>query len=226
MTKKLFFIIILMILTIVSCGNSSNAKDGCTIGKSFGTRSITRKDITQTCIEEIAKADFAVCGWDRQDATETSKHIAYLQTLGITFGNECKEQDKTVECPNFIPETLKLTKLSGCEVYSIEPDTDCLAPCADLYFSTNDDTFHTVYIGGFGKESITSSDTIKEASLSSELEIGSNKAVFTWSETTEDGSKIEKKVSVEMLVVDPSAVEDEPVSDEDADIEMNEEDVE
>lgn len=224
MTKKSFFILISMILTIVACGNSNNAKDGCTIGKSFGTRSMTRKDITQTCIEEIAKADFAVCGWDRQDATETSKHIAYLQTLEITFGTECKEKDVTLECPSFIPETLKLTKLSGCEVYSIEPDTDCLAPCADLYFSTNDDVFHTVYVGGLGEESITSSDKIKEASFSSELKAGSNNAVFTWSEKAEDGTEIEKKVSVEMLVVDSSAVEEESVPAEDADVEMNDED--
>lgn len=222
MTKRLLFIVIPAIFMFLSCGGHSN--DSCTIGKSFGTRSMTRKDVTQTCIEEIAKADFAVCGWKRKDKEETAKHIMYLQTLEITFGKECKEKDTTVECPDFIPETLKLTKLSGCEVYTIEPNTDCMAPCADLYFSTNDDVFHTVYVGGFGEESIASSDKIKKASFTSQINIGSNEAVFSWTERAEEGSKIEKKVSVEMLVVDSSAVENEPAPDEDADTETNDED--
>lgn len=220
MTKKSFLTLVsalVLVFMLVGCGNN----DSCTIGKSFGTRSLTRKEITQTCIAEIAKADFAVCGWDRNDEAETAKHISYLQTLTITFGKVCKEQDTTVECPDFIPESLKLAKLTGCEVYSIEPDTDCMAPCADLYFSTNDDTFHSVYVGGFGGESITSSDKIKEASFASTLKVGSNDAVFTWSEKSGD----EKKVSVEMIVADSSA-EEEPVPTEDADIEMNDGDAE
>ena len=199
MTNRSFLTLVsalVLVFMLIGCGNN----DSCTIGKSFGTRSLTRKEITQTCIAEIAKADFAVCAWDRKDEAETAKHISYLQTLTITFGKVCKEQDTTVECPDFIPESLKLTKLTGCEVYSIEPDTDCMAPCADLYFSTNDDTFHSVYVGGFGGESITSSDKIKDASFTSTLKFGSNKAIFTWSEKAEDESKVEKKVSVEMVV--------------------------
>ena len=127
-----------------------------------------------------------------------------------------------MECPDFIPTSLKLTKLTGCEVYSIEPDTDCLAPCADIYFSTNDDVFHTVYVGGFGEESITSSDKIKEASFASSLKIGSNNAVFTWSEKSGE----EKKVSVEMIVADSSTVDEEPVIDENNDEEIPDEDAE
>ena len=224
MTKKvLTSVLLLSLFMFLSCGG--NGSDSCTIGKSFGTRSLTKKEITQTCIEEIVKADFAVCSWKR-DKEETAKHISYLQTLTITFGKECKGKDVTVECPDFIPTSLKLTKLTGCEVYSIEPDTDCLAPCADIYFSTNDDVFHTVYVGGFGEESITSSDKIKEASFSSELKVGSNNAVFTWSEKAEDGSKVEKKVSVEMTVADSSDVEEEPIPTEDADVEMNDGDAE
>jgi len=225
MTKKSFLTLVsalVLVFMLIGCGNN----DSCTIGKSFGTRSLTRKDVTQTCIEKIAKADFAVCSWKRTDKEETAKHISYLQTLGITFDKECKEKDTIVECPDFIPESLKLTKLTGCEVYTIEPDTDCMAPCADLYFSTNDDVFHTVYVGGFGEESITSSDKIKEASFSSELKVGSNNAVFTWSEKAEDGSKVEKKVSVEMTVADSSDVEEEPIPTEDADVEMNDGDAE
>ena len=221
MTKKSFLTLISLVILLIACGNSNNSKDGCTIGKSFGTRSLTKKEITQTCIEEIVKADFAVCSWKR-DKEETAKHISDLQTLTITFGKECKGKDVTVECPDFIPTSLKLTKLTGCEVYSIEPDTDCLVPCADIYFSTNDDVFHTVYVGGFGEESITSSDKIKEASFASSLKIGSNNAVFTWSEKSGE----EKKVSVEMIVADSSTVDEEPVIDENNDEEIPDEDAE
>ena len=92
-----------------------------------------------------------------------------------------------------------------------------MAPCADFYFSTGDDTFHTVYIGGFAEAIfIKSSDKIKKASFSSSMHTGSNNAVFTWSEKDADGNKIEKEVSVTMEVTDPNAVEEEPFVDEDS----------
>lgn len=220
MSKRMFLIVISVVFIFLSCGNS----DSCTISKSFGTHSLTRKDIIQTCIKEIAKARFAMCDWKYKNEEETAKHIACLQKLEITFGNECKEQDKTVKCPDFIPESMKLTKLSGCEVYSADPNTDCEVQCADFYFSTDNDIFKTVLAGENFSHFIKSSNN--GISFEAGFEIGTNKAVFTWSEKAEDGSKIEKKVSVEMLVVDPSVVEDEPVPDEDADVEMNDEDAE
>ena len=182
-------------------------QDGCTIKSSFGTRSVKR-DMSETCVKEIAKAKDAECSWNYKSEEETAKHIAYLQKLKITFGNECKDKngEETVECPDFIPETLKLESLSGCDVYSIDPLTDCIAPCTDLYFPTGDDIFRTVYVGGaYGRTFIKSSDSIKEASFDSEMNIGVNKAVFTWSETAEDGTEIEKKVSVEMKVADSNS---------------------
>ena len=179
-------------------------QEGCTIKSSFGTRSVKR-DIAETCIKEIAKAEDAECSWNYKHETVTAIHIESLQKLKITFGNECKDKngEETVECPGFIPETLKLGSLTGCDVYSIDPDTDCIAPCADIYFATGDDTFHTVYVGGaYGRTFIKSSDSIKEASFYSEMNTGSNKALFTWSEKAEDGTETEKAVSVEMKVVD------------------------
>ena len=182
-------------------------QDGCTIKTSIGTHSLKR-DLTESCIQEIAKANTGSCSWDSGNEEETAKHIAYLQKLKITFGNECKDKngEDSVECPDFIPETLKLENLSGCDVYSIDPLTDCIAPCTDLYFPTGNDIFHTVYVGdAYGRTFIKSSDSVKEVSFSSELKIGSNKAVFTWSETAEDGTEIEKKVSVEMKVADSNS---------------------
>lgn len=179
-------------------------QEGCTIKSSFGARSVKR-DIAETCIKEIAKAEDAECSWSHKHETVTAIHIEALQKLKITFGKECKDKngEETVECPGFIPKTLKLGSLTGCDVYSIDPLTDCIAPCADIYFSTGDDIFHTVYVGGaYGRTFIKSSDSIKEASFYSEMNTGSNKAVFTWSEKAEDGTETEKAVSVEMKVVD------------------------
>ena len=211
--KSLLFSILAVMLSFMLVG--CDTRDGCTISKSFGTRSITRKNVTETCIKEIAEADFANYRYayenEEEAAKETAELIMYLQNLSITFGKECKDKNQNMECPDFIPESLKLGNLSGCEVYTTDPHTSCKTPNADLYFSTNDDTFHTVYVGDESGEDpfIKSSDKIKEASFSSKLHIGSNEAVFTWSEKGEDGNKIEKTVSVEMIVVDPSAVPEE-----------------
>lgn len=208
MTKRMFLIVISLAFMFLNCGNSETPQEGCTVKSSFGTRSV-KKDISDTCIQEIAKADHAVCSWEYKNEEETAKHIEYLQTLEISFGKECKEKGKIVECPDFIPETLKLKTLSGCEVYSIEPDTDCLAPCADLYFSTDNDIFSGVYVGGKSSMGsnpfIKSSDSVKEASFSSEISVGSNEALFTWFEKGADGKEIEKTASVEMIVVDPNS---------------------
>ena len=178
-------------------------QEGCTIKTSIGTHS-TKRDLTESCVQKIAKAEFAICDWNYEDEEETVKHIEYLQKLVITFGQECKDNsDKIVECPDLIPESLKLGSLSGCDVYSIEPDTDCLAPCADLYFTTDNNILNSVYVGESGIRAdpfIKSSDSVKEVAFSSDLKIGSNKAIFTWSEKAEDGTEIEKKVSVEMVV--------------------------
>lgn len=179
-------------------------QDGCTIKSSFGTHSV-RRDLSQTCIQKIAEAKSATCTWNYKNEEETSQHIAYLQKLEITFGNECKNEDQAVECPDFIPETLKLESLSGCDVYSADPDSDCEVQCADLYFPTDNDIFHTIYVGATGAEVgneafIRSSDAIKEASFSSTLNVGSNNAVFKWSEKGDGDTEIEKTVSVEMFV--------------------------
>lgn len=201
-------------------------QDGCTIKSSFGTRS-AKRDIADTCIKEIAKADGAQCSWKRNDESETAKYIARLQRLEITFGKECKDknnEEQTVDCPDFIPESLSLTKLTGCDVYSIDPNSFCLAPCADFYFLTNDAIFHTVYLGDeYGEYPfIKSSDSIKEASLLAYYTL-SDLALFSWSEKAEDGTEIEKGVWVKMTIVDPNAAEEEPVTDEDADVEISDE---
>ena len=219
MTKKSFpalVSVVFLVLMIAACGDDGNTtKDGCTIGKSFGSHSLTtKKDVTQTCIKEIAAALFPECGWQSSEES-TADHIASLQRLDVTFGNECKDKndaDKSVKCPDFVPKSLKLTKLSGCEVYSIDPHTSCIAPCADLYFSTDNDTFKTVYAGsGYSEDKLY--NFIKSSgeggvSLESKFVVGTNEAVFTWLEKAENGAETEKKISVEMEIADPDKCKD------------------
>ncbi len=213
--KKLFviFAIFALVFVLVGCGDNIT-KDGCTIGKSFGTHSLTRKDVTQTCVKEIAAALFPDCGWQSSEES-TSDHIAKLQRYEATFSSECKDKNdgKTIECPDFVPKSLKLTKLSGCEVYSIDPHTDCIAPCADLYFSTDNDIFRTVYAGSGYSQDDSSYDFIKSSgeggvSLESKFVVGTNEAVFTWLEKAENGAETEKKISVEMEIADPDKCKD------------------
>ena len=197
---------------IVSDEDADNVThDGCTIKSSFGTHSF-RKDITDTCVKEAAA--HPVCTWH---ATEESaaKYIAEYLRYDVTFVKECKDINETqvLECPDFIPESLKLTKLAGCDVYSVDPDSSCAPPCAELYFSTDNDIFQTVlaseisaypdvfmYIKSSGKNGVSF-----EAGFST----GVNKAFFTWSEKIESGTEIEKKVLVKMKVVDPVTGEGE-----------------
>ncbi|MBR6421343.1 hypothetical protein IKS86_01345 [bacterium] len=219
---KKFFVIfgIFALVFLVGCGDSKITKDGCTIGKSFGTHSLTRKDVSQTCVKEIAAALFPECGWQSSEES-ASDHIAKLQRLEATFGSECKDKNdgKTIECPDFIPKSLKLTKLSGCEVYSIDPHTDCIAPCADLYFSTDNDIFKTVYAGSGYSQDDNSYDFIKSSgedgvSLESKFTTGVNKALFSWSEKGEDSTEIKKEILVKMKVVDPVTGEGEEEEEE------------
>ena len=195
----------------------------CTIKSSFGTHSV-KKDISDICIQEIANANSGICSWNRHDKNETSKYITYLQKLKLTFADECKDKEdgQIVECPDFIPETLKLESLSGCDVYNVNPYSSCSAPCPDLYFLTNNALFHTVFVSEVDSYPspfiyVKSSDSIKEASFIAGMNVGSNDAVFTWSEKTEDGTEIEKEVWLKMRVVDPvtGEGEEEEVPDED-----------
>lgn len=187
--------------------------EGCTIKSSFGTHSLKR-DMKDICIKEIVAALFPECGW--QDSEEsTTDHIAFLQRLDVTFGNECKDknnEDKSVECPGFIPQSLKLSQLAGCDVYSIDPYSACIAPCADLYFSTDNENFKTVYAGSAyiydGLHNFIKSSGEGGVSLESMFEIGTNEAVFTWIEKTENGTEIERKISVEMEITDPDKCKD------------------
>lgn len=232
MTKKLLFIIISAVFMFLGC----SSHDSCTTTHSYGINSFT-KDVRNTCLEKLAGES---C-YRNSSKEDIAKIIAKLQEYKFVFHkDECRdlnENDKDknnnlVECPDFIPESLKMVKIAGCEIYTVEPNTNCFEGCPKIFFETDNDYFKTVaYVNG-------ESANIDYMELFSQSVDGNiyfrneqnretvRRTSFHWFEKAEDGSEIEKGVIIYMEIVDPSVVEDEPVPDEDADIEMNEEDVE
>ena len=232
MTKKLLLIIISAVFMFLGC----SSHDSCTTTHSYGINSFT-KDVRNTCLEKLAGKS---C-YRNSSKEDIAKIIAKLQEYKFVFHkDECRdlnENDKDknnnlVECPDFIPESLKMVKIAGCEIYTVEPNTNCFEGCPKIFFETDNDYFKTVaYVNG-------ESANIDYMELFSQSVDGNiyfrneqnretvRRTSFHWFEKAEDGADVEKGVIIYMEIVDPSAVEDEPVSDEDADIEMNEEDVE
>lgn len=223
MTKKLFFTVILAVFMFLGCGSN----DSCATTHSYGVNSLTRKESAEICYEKIAGSS---C-YSNYSSEQVESIIHGWQDKKFVFHKDsCKDSknlDKAVECPDFIPDFFKFSTLEGCEIYTIDPDTKCDAPCYDLYFSTNDRYFPKAFFQEFGEKYINSVSSDGLAKFSSTIELnGSTSASFVWSEKAEDGTEIEKGVRVYMEVIDPSAVEEEPVPSEDADIEISDKDEE
>lgn len=227
MTKKLFLTLVSAIFMFLSCGGN----DSCTTSKSYGINSLTKKDSVEICYEKIAESS---CYKNMDYTQEQIKDVVRgWQDKNFVFHRDtCKDlqdTDKTVKCPDFIPESFKFSNLAGCEIYSVDPNTSCDAPCYDLYFATNNDYFPQASFQEFGEKYIKSVSRDESISFSATIELnGSARASFSWSEKDTDGNEIKKGVRVEMTVVDPNA-EEEPtpdtdiVPDEDEDIEITNE---
>ena len=220
MKKFFIFLMCLSLAVLVSCGGSENSggeeaasgkkggESGCTTSKSIGTNSLTAKELSEpeihdSCVKEIADAYYPACSW-QNDEQKAAQHIAKIENLGIQFGrSDCTDPDtnETVECPDFIPTFLNLQSLAGCEVYSIDLDSDCIAPCADLYFTTGDKNFPKVYVGAnFDDKNFVKGDN-GTISFTSDFNPGQdNEAVFTWTEKAGDGSETVKKVTLSATV--------------------------
>ena len=244
--KKFFvFLMCLSLVVLVSCGGSENSggeeagggsgdsgggekggESGCTTSKSIGTNSLTTKDLSlqelyDSCVTEMANALYPGCSW-QNDEEQARKRISEIKGLNIFFGDECKDPDtdEKVECPDFILSSLYILGLEGCEVYSIDPESECIAPCADIYFSAryftrsqSDVIGHErkVYVGAnFDDKNFIKGDD-GTVSFISDFNLGDkNKAVFSWSEKAEDGTETVKKVTLSATVKpEPDDIEEE-----------------
>lgn len=194
--------------------NENDPGDGCTTSESYGKNFLTRDNVPEICYEKIAGSE---C-YEGATPYNVEHLVKKLQGYEFVFNREeCRdlnEKDesgnyKLIPCPDFIPEKFKLSQFAGCEIYTVLPDFDCIAPCPDIYFSTDNDYFKTVSYTSSYKNS-ADKDKMNLNSLSSDGKItfssgyyaydNSRRTTFSWSEKAEDGTEIEKKVSVEMIV--------------------------
>lgn len=224
MFKKLFFSAFLTaVLVFVSagCGNGS-----CTTEHSYGTNSFT-KNVSDTCFKKIAEDDYYKGSNVIPEVIE--KAVSEMMELELVFNkDECRDSnDKTVECPDFIPKNLKMEKLVGCKTYSVDPHTDCDREDPALFFETGDDYFKILKENGLTiyKENGATGECKRFESESSDGKVlfycwsgcrYERSCGFYWSENGSDDTEIKKSVSIRMELVDPNAVEEEPVVDEDS----------
>lgn len=178
--------------------------DGCTTTESYGTNSLTRKDPSEICYEKIIDSS---CYKSMNSDSELIESIMQSwQYKKLVFNKEsCKDLygSKTVECPDFIPEFFNFSKLAGCEIHTVDPNSACAAPCYDLYFSTNDEYFQKASFEEFGTKYIKSVSSDGLVGFSSTIEYnGSISAAFGWIEKGADGTEIKKGVNIGMKIVD------------------------
>ena len=178
--------------------------DGCTTTESYGTNSLKRKDPSEICYEKITERS---CYKSMNPDSELIESILQSwQYKKIVFNKEsCKELygSETVECPDFIPEFFVFSKLEGCEIHTVDPNSACAAPCYDLYFSTNDEYFQKASFEEFGTKYIRSVSSDGLVGFSSTIEYnGSISAAFSWIEKGTEGTEIKKGVSIGMKIVD------------------------
>jgi len=214
MCKKLSFILVLIsaVFMFSGCGNGS-----CTVTKSYGTNSFT-KDAANTCVKKLA----GVTCYENSSKEDIANIVAGLQKYELVFNKkkcydfyEKDESDnyKRVECPDIIPEKIKISQLSGCNIYydGDNEHTDCITPCPDIYFSTDNDLFKTVaYKDDWGDLAWFSQSADGKASFSSSLDYQKARhTIFSWHEAAEDGREINKNVRVEMEIGNSDTPEDE-----------------
>lgn len=224
MCKKLFLLPlfgILLFFLSAGCGNGS-----CTTEHSYGTDSFT-KNVSDTCFKKIAEDDYYKGSNVIPEVIE--KAVSEMMKLELVFNkDECRDSnDKTLECPDFIPKSLKMEKLVGCKTYTVDPHTDCDREDPALFFETGDDYFKILKENGLTiyKENGSTGECKRFESESSDGKVlfycwsgcrYERSCGFYWSENGSDGTEIKKSASIQMELIDPNAVEEEPVVDEDS----------
>ena len=115
-------------------GGSCNGK------KSFGSTSFTRDEsnVFDDCLRELKYSNDSYCHFDPDIL------LAKLQKTTIVFEKKCKQNNEPVQCPDFIPDSITLSRIRGCNIYYVYGEVDCYAECPDLYFSTDNEIFKVV----------------------------------------------------------------------------------
>lgn len=147
MKKLLFLGVIFAMILFAGCGGSSNNEEEppsgggtCNGIKSYGSTSFTRDEsnVFDDCLRELKYSNDSYCHFDPDIL------LTKLQKTTIVFGKKCKQNNEPVQCPDFIPDSITLSQITGCNIYYVSGEVDCYAECPDLYFSTDNEIFKTV----------------------------------------------------------------------------------
>lgn len=166
---------------------------GCNAKTSYGSTSFTR--------DEISVFDSCTIGAEYSDSSchypDAAEFFLKLQKTTIVFKKECKQNDEPIPCPDFIPESITLSQLTGCDIYRNESTPNdaqpCLPDCPDFYFSTDNEIFKTVKLQHAGYDSVSTSDLTyahiesrnEEKGISFVIDTGENyNAVFKSSDSS------------------------------------------
>ena len=211
--KKLLILsaLVFTLFIIAACGDGKESgqtgtgetgtvtQEGCTTRHSFGTNSFIR-DAGDICADKIAGER---C-YANSTGEEIAEKIAKAEKFKLVFHREsCEyyeiasdpEKIQQVECPDFIPQSMKLEKLTGCEYFTVDPHTECAVDCPHFYFSTDNDFFRNItYISSDSSEELY--EELKAESIDGSVYFHSvtyshashGKHFFTVMEKTEDGS--------------------------------------
>ena len=143
--KKLLFIGMILMLFLVACGSSSNENGeeygggSCNVKNSYGSTSFTRNEssVFNDCVTG-SELSFDTCYFDTNDL------LTKLQKTTIIFKKDCRENNEPVSCPDFIPESITLSQISGCDIYHSYGNVKCYDECPNFYFPTDNEIFKTV----------------------------------------------------------------------------------
>ena len=167
-----------------SGGGSCNGK------KSYGSTSFTRDEsnVFDDCLWELKYSNDSYCYFNPDIL------LTKLQKTTIVFEKQCKQNDEPVPCPDFIPDSITLSRIRGCNIYYVYGEVDCYAECPDLYFSTDNEIFKVVSFHPYeGYISASTSDLAyaylssvnAEKGLSFSIDTGEDyKAVFKSSDSS------------------------------------------
>ena len=176
--------------------------ENCIVSERYGVN-FTRETISDSCIEHMAEALHPGCSW--QESEESArKHFSEIENLEVRFLYLVEDapfkrcyypvEDEWRKCPVFLLDYFYFGRRAGCEVYSIVPESDCTAPCADVYYWTNDVQFPIVYVGADkdGGDFVKGYRYDGTAYFTADLKLGQGEATVIWIDKDDNGKETER----------------------------------
>lgn len=169
----------------------------CSSKTSYGSTSFLRnEDFFDKCVYETEHS------YDCYYPVSVSELFSNLQKLTIVFNKECYQQPYgSVSCPDFIPDSINFYQFTGCDIFHISGEFDCLADCPRFYFSTNSEIFKRVSFQHSGYYPSAERPFYSNALFSSENEELGLAFFITYDETPYDGASFYDRKSGEKYPV-------------------------